>query len=740
MTLWQRLLAQVKNFGNLRRAALEAEWKVPGGEIGNLIRQLRYRARRARFSSWVFLVVLIGVVVLGLGLYIGPPFLTQFYDGRRLTLNDSIALADTKSALLTASREVLRKDIAQALKWTIEPAFDGYPPPDVPMSAAQQINGSLVMAVGNDGGIYRYDPTLPDAAPMQVATFGNVGFQDFVKISDTLVLLLGIDNTTWRYDPTQRDKGPIKLPNVTGRGFWQAKKISDTLVLITVSNGILWRYDPTKPDEAPVQVPGVAGVGFYTALKFSDTLVLITGGKDTLWRYDPTKPDGTPVQVPAVAGDGVRFVFKISDTLVLITGGSGTLWRYDPTKPDGTPVQIPAVAGVGYSAAMKISDTLVLIRGDNNTLWRYDPSKPDGAPIQVPAVAGVSFDGFDKISDTLVLFYGDNNTLWRYDLTKPAAAPVQVPAILGVGFFGVKKISDTIVLIEGSNATLWRYDLIVPDAVLAPVPMPSGFSGFSYSGVIKVSDDLMLLVGKRGELFRYSTRIGKTFADLQPTKDPSADETALKKLIENLPPHLANSALFAPLRIRFAAMEAMKAGINGLHQAAQDGFLRLDGPNWMVIRDRQNAAFSEFMVACRNGVQPPLPVPPTLDGPMPEPLTLACIEGWKAGQVTLQQSWWNTLANQLPPGVLLLFLLATLGGLYRYNLRLAAFHHSRADALELLALGRDDGAVRDLVSWHDSDILGKIANALAADKVPFSNARTPVDQAVDLVKAVTQKS
>ena len=57
----------------------------------------------------------------------------------------------------------------------------------------------------------------------------------------------------------------------------------------------------------------------------------------------------------------------------------------------------------------------------------------------------------------------------------------------------------------------------------------------------------------------------------------------------------------------------------------------------------------------------------------------------------------------------------------------------------MLSVGRDEEEIRDLLALKDNDILGKIANALAADKVPFSNARTPIDQAVDLVRAVTQK-
>ena len=275
------------------------------------------------------------------------------------------------------------------------------------------------------------------------------------------------------------------------------------------------------------------------------------------------------------------------------------------------------------------------------------------------------------------------------------------------------------------------------------MPLPSReFSGSGRGGgVIKVSDDLVLLVGKRGELFRYSTRIGKAFADLQPTKDSGADDTALKKLIDHLPPYLLNSALLTPFRTELAVFEAKRDTYSGIRTAAENDQTSLSiAKSKLLILDTARQDFGAFMATCRNGILPGTAAKDDKTGPSPEPLTLACIEGWKAEQASEQQSWWGTLAEQVPQGVLLLFLLATLGGLYRYNLRLAAFHHSRADALELLSIGREAEAAKGALSPEEVDALGKIANALAADKVPFSNARTPVDQAVDVVRAVAQKS
>ena len=49
---------------------------------------------------------------------------------------------------------------------------------------------------------------------------------------------------------------------------------------------------------------------------------------------------------------------------------------------------------------------------------------------------------------------------------------------------------------------------------------------------------------------------------------------------------------------------------------------------------------------------------------------------------------WARYADQIPGGILLLFLLATLGALYRYNILIAAFYHARADALVMTVIDK----------------------------------------------------
>lgn len=115
-------------------------------------------------------------------------------------------------------------------------------------------------------------------------------------------------------------------------------------------------------------------------------------------------------------------------------------------------------------------------------------------------------------------------------------------------------------------------------------------------------------------------------------------------------------------------------------------------------------------------------------------VTDICLGNWKALQGIEDRNWWQALAQQVPPGILLLFLLATLGGLYRYNLRLAGFHNSRADLLELISMGREANAK---FTKEELAQAVQLADSLAADKVEFGKANTPSDQAVELARAIS---
>lgn len=107
-----------------------------------------------------------------------------------------------------------------------------------------------------------------------------------------------------------------------------------------------------------------------------------------------------------------------------------------------------------------------------------------------------------------------------------------------------------------------------------------------------------------------------------------------------------------------------------------------------------------------------------------------CTTAYTTLRASEKASLWETFAEHTPKAILILFLLATLGSLYRYNLRLAGFHSSRADLLELAFINK----------IPNPDHLATLATALAADKVEFGKtANTPTDQAIALAQAIATK-
>jgi hypothetical protein len=193
---------------------------------------------------------------------------------------------------------------------------------------------------------------------------------------------------------------------------------------------------------------------------------------------------------------------------------------------------------------------------------------------------------------------------------------------------------------------------------------------------------------------------------------------------ETLPIHVRNWEQVQTVRYNLRQGESESAGLEQIQSRALKDLSRLDESPLQYLRDRKALEFTDFLKLCRGGAT-------TAD------ITTACLTAWQSEQAKDQRSWWETLADQVPPGILLLFLLATLGGLYRYNLRLAGFHESRADALQLLAQGRDAAQLRDILAASPGDAVNLATIFLGADKVEMGTIKAKLGQAeIELAKAL----
>ncbi|MGZ2259637.1 hypothetical protein [Roseobacter sp. A03A-229] len=214
-----------------------------------------------------------------------------------------------------------------------------------------------------------------------------------------------------------------------------------------------------------------------------------------------------------------------------------------------------------------------------------------------------------------------------------------------------------------------------------------------------------------------SARLDRFYAallsELVPTPGPEGD-AAMREALSQLTPALQRSD---PLRLRLQDFrrtiedrtDLVRERDSKLAEAAQVG-----GTGTSTAQ--RSRAFTEFLQNCTLGE--------------------ACIGAYLRIVESEEQSVWQYIGERAPPAVLILFLLATLGGLYRYNLRLTGFHHSRADALELFAHLHGDNT--SLTSDQITAFAG-LADQMAADKVEFGKSGTPSDKAIELARIISQR-
>ena len=174
----------------------------------------------------------------------------------------------------------------------------------------------------------------------------------------------------------------------------------------------------------------------------------------------------------------------------------------------------------------------------------------------------------------------------------------------------------------------------------------------------------------------------------------------------------AGSPLIQDLQVRFDEATSGRADLSKDRIAAARSLSNLISRGFIPWTRLE--VFEDYLQKC-------LGVPPN------NQIRKECLAAFQSTTFESQDTIWSLFAEHAPPGILLLFLLSTLAALYRYNLRLAGFHHSRADALELMALGR---------TKEDIEQLASIAAVLAADKVVFAKGDAATRQAVDLITSI----
>jgi hypothetical protein len=244
------------------------------------------------------------------------------------------------------------------------------------------------------------------------------------------------------------------------------------------------------------------------------------------------------------------------------------------------------------------------------------------------------------------------------------------------------------------------------------------------NGAVKKGEQVYFY-GNDGTFLKMTDMLAKEAA-LLPSDFHSESVAEVTEFFEQtLPPHIRDHEPIRALHDRLRLVASQRSGYEQIEVETKAELAALRESPLQYLRERDSLDFTSFLNDCRGGAAA------TAD------ITTACLTAWQTEQAGDRRIWWETLVDQVPPGILLLLLLATLGGLYRYNLRLAGFHESRADTLQLLAQGRDAAQLRDILAANPGDAVNLATLFLGADKVEMGTIKAKLGQAeIELAKAL----
>lgn len=404
---------------------------------------------------------------------------------------------------------------------------------------------------------------------------------------------------------------------------------------------------------------------------------------------------GTTADLSSVtmAADGSGVIAAI-DGSVLFTDDRGATWR-EVWRADEIWVKFghPSVGlGANGSGLIVGGPNVLLVTDDRGATWRNVRPREGTPNLRAAAIAD---DGSGVVagSDGTVLFTEDRGATWREVGPEGVTADLHTLSmadghgvILGghttiLGFSG-----DTLLITENRGAT-WREVNLTP---------PTG----SFHSVALTRDGTGAIVGSIGTVLTRLPHLAEPVSS-------ATDMGSLRAAIDALPagaPVKADSAL----RVIEGRREVLDAQLAARKAELAETRLGLDPSN----DDRRIGLLADALSRC-------------VGSDTTAELVAACAAALADAQDGAD-SWWRYLIERLPGTILILFLLATLGALYRYNLRMAAFYSARADALDLM----ETPASRDHAA---------LATFFGAEAVGFRDAKTPADHSTEVARAVAER-
>ena len=395
-------------------------------------------------------------------------------------------------------------------------------------------------------------------------------------------------------------------------------------------------------------------------------------------------------------------------TTLVAVGVNGAITRSTDAGGSWDPVESGVTASLTDLRVLPDGTTLFAV-GDDGAITRSTDAGEGWDPVE-SGVTALLTDLRVLPDGTTLVAVGDDGAITRSTDAGESWDPVESGVTAFLTNLRVLPDGTTLVAVGGGGAITRSTDAggswdpvesgVTADLIdLNVLPDGTTLVAVAWGGAILILDDRYFRELDGMDLLRGSEGDGQ-----------------VDKAFDDLPATVRGTPTRTEFRRAFYEAVLDRPTLLSQRQTAQTAADEISTGGFSLAQRRED--FAAFMVSCRSDKAG-------------ADTDKGCADAYVALRASETPGPWQVLAERVPQAVLILFLLATLGGLYRYNLRLAGFYHARADALELLGEGK--GAT-------DADILDRLGTALAADKVEFGKGNTPSDQATELAKAVMARS
>ncbi|MGB3408823.1 MAG: hypothetical protein WBA67_15165, partial [Jannaschia sp.] len=275
-------------YRRLEERAGAAEWDVPSGRVGGVVRQLRFRAASARRQANVFLVTLLVVTTIGLLVFVIAPYAVDYFSGQRQTLAANKRALEDQRRLIAPEMETIREQIASRLTGRMQRIDTGMSD-GIFWLAGHVLPDGRALLVGDEGAMAIYDADVPGTV-VSVEAEGMEGwtFDRIVATVDGEILVVAREGIA-RFDPMTG----------TAVAVWTVPAMAvDVPTLPTQNPAVVTRITDDRP-------PGAV---------LSNGDILFGGASGRFWRYRLATGTADLVEIPTeVVMDRVTAIVAMDD-------------------------------------------------------------------------------------------------------------------------------------------------------------------------------------------------------------------------------------------------------------------------------------------------------------------------------------------------------------------------------------------------------------------------------------------